>query len=58
MGALIAAVLVILLPEKLHSLQEYRVLIFSVFVVAVLLFRPKGLVPRRMRDFSVMEKRS
>ena len=56
-GSLIAAVLVILLPEKLHSLQEYRVLIFSVFVVAVLLFRPKGLVPRRMRDFSVMEKR-
>ncbi len=52
-GALIAAALVILLPEKLQSLQEYRVLIFSVFVVAILLFRPKGLVPRRMRDFSV-----
>lgn len=52
-GSLVAAALVIILPEKLHSLQEYRVLIFSVFVVAILLFRPKGLVPRRMRNFSV-----
>ncbi|WP_242612618.1 branched-chain amino acid ABC transporter permease [Corticibacter populi] len=52
-GALLAAALVVLVPEKLQSLQEYRILIFSVSVVAVLLFRPKGLVPRRMRDFSV-----
>lgn len=52
-GSLLAAALVILLPEKLQFLQEYRVLIFSLFVVAILLFRPKGLVPRRMRDFSL-----
>ncbi|WP_341644183.1 branched-chain amino acid ABC transporter permease [Thauera sp. SDU_THAU2] len=52
-GALLAAALVVLVPEKLQSLQEYRILIFSVSVVAILLFRPKGLVPRRMRDFSV-----
>lgn len=56
-GALIAAALVILLPEKLQSLQEYRVLIFSVLVVAILLFRPNGLVPRRMRDFSIKGER-
>ncbi|WP_406625213.1 branched-chain amino acid ABC transporter permease [Acidovorax sp. SDU_ACID1] len=52
-GALLAAALVVLVPEKLQSLQEYRILIFSAAVVAILLFRPKGLVPRRMRDFSV-----
>ncbi len=53
-GALIAATVVILVPEKLHALQEYRFLIFSILVVVILLFSPKGLIPRAMRDFSAI----
>ncbi|VTN08982.1 leucine/isoleucine/valine transporter permease subunit [Raoultella terrigena] len=34
-GTLIAATFIILLPEKLHALQEYRVLLFSVLVVII-----------------------
>ncbi|OTP75064.1 branched-chain amino acid ABC transporter permease [Caballeronia sordidicola] len=52
LGALLAAVLIILVPEKLHALQEYRTLIFSVAVVVILLFRPRGLLPRTLRDLS------
>lgn len=51
-GTLIAATFIISLPEKLHALQEYRVLLFSVLVVIILMFSPKGLVPRTMRNFS------
>jgi ABC-type branched-subunit amino acid transport system permease subunit len=40
---------VILLPEKLQILQEYRFLIFAILVVLVLLFRPVGLLPRPLR---------
>lgn len=48
-GAMIACVLVVLVPEKLQVLQEYRFLIFAALVVLVLLFRPQGLVPRAAR---------
>ena len=50
-GVLPAAALVILLPEKLQVIQEYRFLLFSVFVILVLLFRPQGLLPRRLREY-------
>lgn len=46
-----AAVLVLALPEKLQVIQEYRFLLFSLFVIAVLLFRPQGLFPRPMRAY-------
>ncbi len=48
-GTMIACVLVVLVPEKLQVLQEYRFLIFAALVVLVLLFRPQGLVPRAAR---------
>lgn len=49
-GAALAAAVVILLPEKLQVLQEYRFLLFSILVILVLLFRPQGLLPRQVRS--------
>lgn len=46
-----AAALIIVLPEKLQVIQEYRILLFSVLVVLILRFRPDGLIPRRLRIF-------
>jgi ABC-type branched-subunit amino acid transport system permease subunit len=50
-GVLAAAALVLVLPEKLQVIQEYRFLLFSLFVILVLLFRPEGLLPRRLRAY-------
>ena len=50
-GVLVAAALVLILPEKLQVIQEYRFLLFSTFVILVLLFRPEGLLPRRLREY-------
>ena len=50
-GVLAAAMLVLVLPEKLQVIQEYRFLLFSGFVILVLLFRPEGLLPRRLREY-------
>jgi ABC-type branched-subunit amino acid transport system permease subunit len=44
-----AAALVLVLPEKLQIIQEYRFLLYAVAVVIVVLFRPGGLFPRRLR---------
>lgn len=48
-GVALATAIVILLPEKLQIIQEYRFLMFATMVVLVLLFRPVGLVPRPLR---------
>jgi ABC-type branched-subunit amino acid transport system permease subunit len=48
-GLSLATAIVILLPEKLQVIQEYRFLLFASMVVLILLFRPNGLVPRPLR---------
>lgn len=51
-GAIVAAGIIIVLPEKLQAIQEYRLLIFAMLVLCILLFRPLGILPRPLRDFS------
>ncbi len=51
LGVLPAAFLIIVLPEKLQFIQEYRFLLFSVLVILVLVYRPEGLLRRRLRSF-------
>jgi len=46
-----AAILVVVLPEKLQGIGEYRIFVFAILVVLVLRFRPAGLFPRSMRQF-------
>ncbi len=50
-GMILAAAIVVVLPEKLQVIQEYRFLLFSVVVILILLFRPSGLIPRRARVY-------
>jgi len=55
-GILPAAALVLILPEKLQIIQEYRFLLYAAAVVMVLLFRPDGLFPRRLRRHFHVER--
>jgi ABC-type branched-subunit amino acid transport system permease subunit len=48
-GVLPAALIVVLLPEKLQFIQEYRLLLYAVLVIVILIVRPDGFVPRRVR---------
>lgn len=50
-GIALASVIVVLLPEKLQLIQEYRFLLFAALVILVLLFRPNGLLPRGRRAY-------
>ncbi len=50
-GLLPAAMIVLVLPEKLQFIQEYRFLLFAALVIVILLFRPQGLLPRKTRIF-------
>ena len=50
-GVVVAAAIVIVLPEKLQIIQEYRFLLFALVVILILLFRPQGLLPRELRRY-------
>lgn len=43
-GSIIAAIVLTILPEVLRSFAEYRMLIYAVALICVMLFRPKGLL--------------
>ncbi|MBI5264211.1 MAG: branched-chain amino acid ABC transporter permease [Bradyrhizobium sp.] len=50
-GLIVATFIVIVVPEKLQTIQEYRFLLYAVMVICVLLFRPEGLLPRPVRRY-------
>lgn len=50
-GTILAAGLVVLLPEKLQVIQEYRFLLYAVVMILILLFRPQGVLPRSLRSY-------
>jgi len=47
----VGSAIVVVLPEKLQIIQEYRFLLYSTVVILMLLFRPEGLLPRRLRAY-------
>src|SRR5215468_1320048 len=51
LGLIVATIIVVVVPEKLQTIQEYRFLLYALMVIAVLLFRPEGLLPRPVRRY-------
>jgi len=50
-GLIVATMIVVVVPEKLQTIQEYRFLLYALMVIGVLLFRPEGLLPRPVRRY-------
>jgi ABC-type branched-subunit amino acid transport system permease subunit len=50
-GVTVAAAFVVILPEKLQIIQEYRFALYAVLVILILLYRPEGLLPRPLRNY-------
>jgi ABC-type branched-subunit amino acid transport system permease subunit len=51
-GTVGAAIVILVLPEKLQAVQEYRLLIFAILVMLILRYRPSGIMPRPLRKLS------
>ena len=50
-GVVVGTIIVVVLPEKLQTIQEYRFLLYALMVIAILLLRPEGLLPRPVRRY-------
>jgi branched-chain amino acid transport system permease protein len=51
-GSILSAYVLTYLQEFLRFLQDYRLLIYPVILILVMLFRPKGLLG--MKEFSIV----
>ena len=51
LGIVPAALVIIVVPQKLQFIQEYRFLLYGCLVILILLFRPEGLLPRPLRNY-------
>jgi ABC-type branched-subunit amino acid transport system permease subunit len=51
LGLIPAALIIIVVPQKLQFIQEYRFLLYGIIVILILLFRPEGLMPRAVRRY-------
>ncbi len=52
-GVVIAAAVLILVPEYLRAFSEYRMLIFGAIMVLMMIFRPQGLVTGEKRRYRI-----
>jgi branched-chain amino acid transport system permease protein len=57
-GVILAALILILLPEYLRALSEYRMLAFGAILVAMMVFRPQGLISNIRRTYTFEKSKS
>jgi len=50
-GVVLGACLLVPLPERFRFLHEYRLLLYGVVIVVMLLYRPRGLWPAQIRRY-------
>jgi len=57
-GVIFGALILILLPEYLRELSQYRMLAFGAILVCMMVFRPQGLIANIRRTYSYKKKSS
>jgi len=51
LGVTTGAVLLTILPEKFRIFSDYRLFIFGLIIVIMLIYRPEGLFPAKQREY-------
>lgn len=54
-GVMLGAFMVAWLPERFRGFEEYRIMVFGAVLVAMMVFRPEGLLPSRRRKAELKE---
>lgn len=58
MGVILAAVIMTVLPEFAREFQEYRMLMFGLMMVLMMMWRPEGLMPMKRPHLKLKEHQS
>jgi len=54
-GVILAALILILMPEYLRAFSDYRMLVFGAVLVTMMIFRPQGLIANVRRTYKIPE---
>jgi branched-chain amino acid transport system permease protein len=54
-GVILGAFVVVWLPERFRNFANYRILVFGLALVVMMIFRPEGLLPSRRRKAEMAE---
>lgn len=57
LGIILGAFLLIILPEKLRFIQDYRFMIYGIVLIVMLIFQPRGLLPFVPRNYAALIQR-
>ncbi|MFA6506389.1 MAG: branched-chain amino acid ABC transporter permease [Treponemataceae bacterium] len=57
-GAIVGAMLLKLLPEYFRPLAQYRMLIYGIAMIVIIIFKPDGLIPRKRKSYYFVKKNS
>ena len=55
-GSIIGALALILIPEYLREFSDFRILIFGVVLVVMMIFRPGGILPKQRKVYTFGER--
>jgi len=50
-GVIFGAIIMTIIPEKFQVFQAYRLWLFALIIIVMLLVRPKGLFPQKIRQY-------
>ena len=56
LGVVLGAVLLTIVDEKLRDFADYRMLMYSLILIIILLVRSQGLLPKRIRKYGKLRK--
>jgi branched-chain amino acid transport system permease protein len=56
-GAVLAAIVLTLLPEVLRPVKDYRMVIYSLMLIVLMITRPQGLLGSRELSWSMLRRR-
>jgi branched-chain amino acid transport system permease protein len=53
LGVILGSAFLVLLPEYMRAFSEYRMILFAVAMVLMMVFRPQGLIPAKGKTYKV-----
>jgi branched-chain amino acid transport system permease protein len=51
-GVALGAIILTIIPEKIRFFAEARMLLYGIIIIAVLIFKPKGIIPETIRKYN------
>jgi len=55
LGVILGTLLLIVIPEKFRAFQDFRLLFYGIILILMLIFRPQGLIPKKVRSYSLFK---